>query len=168
MWLPTWSVLCAFKRFYNMEYKVVLKYDRDDLCVNKSQFIPVISEPPCINAKPTCKRGVLQGLMNAWWKCVECELKYWTPWWWRTKSAETRRIEIQLSSKSWCISVKIWHLTKSWTWTIFWYDVTDQKWTWDIFKKRAVGGGGGCRIGTGCCDRGNELSGYIICGQFLD
>ena len=26
------------------------KYDRDDLCVNKSQFVPVIFEPPC-----TCK-----------------------------------------------------------------------------------------------------------------
>jgi hypothetical protein len=25
------------------------KYDRDDLCVNKSQFVPVIFEPPCIN-----------------------------------------------------------------------------------------------------------------------
>jgi hypothetical protein len=25
------------------------KYDRDDLCVNKSQFVPVISEPPFIN-----------------------------------------------------------------------------------------------------------------------
>ena len=24
------------------------KYDRDDLCVNKSQFVPVIFEPPCI------------------------------------------------------------------------------------------------------------------------
>jgi hypothetical protein len=24
------------------------KYDRDDLCVNKSQFFPVIFEPPCI------------------------------------------------------------------------------------------------------------------------
>jgi hypothetical protein len=23
------------------------KYDRDDLCVNKSQFVPVILEPPC-------------------------------------------------------------------------------------------------------------------------
>jgi hypothetical protein len=23
------------------------KYDRDDLCVNKSQFVPVISELPC-------------------------------------------------------------------------------------------------------------------------
>jgi hypothetical protein len=23
------------------------KYDRDDLCVNKSQFVPVIFEPPC-------------------------------------------------------------------------------------------------------------------------
>jgi hypothetical protein len=26
------------------------KYDRDDLCVNKSQFVPVIFEPPCIFA----------------------------------------------------------------------------------------------------------------------
>jgi hypothetical protein len=25
------------------------KYDRDYLCVNKSQFVPVISEPPCIH-----------------------------------------------------------------------------------------------------------------------
>jgi hypothetical protein len=24
------------------------KYDRDSLCVNKSQFVPVIFEPPCI------------------------------------------------------------------------------------------------------------------------
>jgi hypothetical protein len=24
------------------------KYDQDDLCVNKSQFVPVIFEPPCI------------------------------------------------------------------------------------------------------------------------
>ena len=24
-----------------------IKYDRDDLCVNKSQFVPVISEPTC-------------------------------------------------------------------------------------------------------------------------
>jgi hypothetical protein len=24
------------------------KYDRDYLCVNKSQFVPVIFEPPCI------------------------------------------------------------------------------------------------------------------------
>jgi hypothetical protein len=24
------------------------KYDRDYLCVNKSQFVPVVFEPPCI------------------------------------------------------------------------------------------------------------------------
>ena len=30
------------------------KYDRDDLCVNKSQFVPVIFEPPC-NSKPFCQ-----------------------------------------------------------------------------------------------------------------
>ena len=27
------------------------KYDQDDLCVNKSQFVPVIFEPPCIKQK---------------------------------------------------------------------------------------------------------------------
>ena len=27
------------------------KYDRDYLCVNKSQFVPVIFEPPCIISK---------------------------------------------------------------------------------------------------------------------
>jgi hypothetical protein len=27
------------------------KYDRDYLCVNKSQFVPVIFEPPCISER---------------------------------------------------------------------------------------------------------------------
>jgi hypothetical protein len=27
------------------------KYDRDDLCVNKSQFVPVIFEPPCTSSQ---------------------------------------------------------------------------------------------------------------------
>jgi hypothetical protein len=27
------------------------KYDRDELCVNKSQFVPVIFEPPCISER---------------------------------------------------------------------------------------------------------------------
>jgi hypothetical protein len=31
------------------------KYDRDYLCVNKSQFVPVIFEPPCI--KMYCREG---------------------------------------------------------------------------------------------------------------
>jgi hypothetical protein len=30
-----------------MDYKW-FKYDQDYLCVNKSQFVPVIFEPPCI------------------------------------------------------------------------------------------------------------------------
>jgi hypothetical protein len=29
------------------------KYDRDDLCVDKSQFVPVIFEPPCSMHRPT-------------------------------------------------------------------------------------------------------------------
>ena len=31
-----------------MTYTRWFKYDRDYLCVNKSQFVPVIFEPPCI------------------------------------------------------------------------------------------------------------------------
>jgi hypothetical protein len=31
------------------EYTRWFKYDRDYLCVNKSQFVPVIFEPPCTN-----------------------------------------------------------------------------------------------------------------------
>jgi hypothetical protein len=35
--------------FINAHYVYTrwFKYDRDDLCVNKSQFVPVIFEPPC-------------------------------------------------------------------------------------------------------------------------
>jgi hypothetical protein len=33
--------------FWRYEYTRWFKYDRDDLCVNKSQFVPVIFEPPC-------------------------------------------------------------------------------------------------------------------------
>ena len=32
-----------------MIYTRWFKYDRDDLCVNKSQFVPVIFKPPCTN-----------------------------------------------------------------------------------------------------------------------
>ena len=32
------------------------KYDRDDLCVNKSQFVPVIFEPPCMFESPPDSR----------------------------------------------------------------------------------------------------------------
>ena len=34
-----------------------LKYDRDDVCVNKSQFVPVIFEPPCIRHTRCCKES---------------------------------------------------------------------------------------------------------------
>jgi hypothetical protein len=36
------------------------KYDRDDLCVNKSQFVPVIFEPPCIPKLSTACYAVRQ------------------------------------------------------------------------------------------------------------
>ena len=36
------------------------KYDRDDLCVNKSQFVPVIFEPPCSCLNLFMSRVLLQ------------------------------------------------------------------------------------------------------------
>jgi hypothetical protein len=39
------SFFTAFPELYKMWFK----YDRDYLCVNKSQFVPVIFEPPYIN-----------------------------------------------------------------------------------------------------------------------
>ena len=34
------------------------KYDRDDLCVKKSQFVPVIFEPSCMSAQVSgCRNG---------------------------------------------------------------------------------------------------------------
>jgi hypothetical protein len=38
------------------------KYDRDWLCVNKSQFVPVIFEPPCISVAPTVRIAVTFGM----------------------------------------------------------------------------------------------------------
>jgi hypothetical protein len=39
---------------YNVyAYTRWFKYDRDCLCVNKSQFVPVIFEPPCTLAYDT-------------------------------------------------------------------------------------------------------------------
>ena len=35
------------------------KYDRDYLCVNKSQFVPVIFEPPCISVLLRIDRQIL-------------------------------------------------------------------------------------------------------------
>ena len=35
-------------RFYTITNTRWFKYDRDYLCVNKSQFVPVIFEPPCM------------------------------------------------------------------------------------------------------------------------
>ena len=38
------------KMFWQHSNTRQFKYDRDDLCVNKSQFVPVIFEPPCISS----------------------------------------------------------------------------------------------------------------------
>jgi hypothetical protein len=40
-------LVCVFVCSHGI-YTRWFKYDRDDLCVNKSQFVPVIFEPPCI------------------------------------------------------------------------------------------------------------------------
>jgi hypothetical protein len=39
------------------------KYDRDDLCVNKSQFVPVIFEPPCISIYGNSFRNIAKALV---------------------------------------------------------------------------------------------------------
>ena len=57
---------CMFRSFltiirvrcYRVRNTRWFKYDRDDLCVNKSQFVPVIFEPPCIT---TC--AFVQGVI---------------------------------------------------------------------------------------------------------
>jgi hypothetical protein len=41
------SKRATFVYVYRMKYTRCFKYDRDYLCVNKSQFVPVIFEPPC-------------------------------------------------------------------------------------------------------------------------
>jgi hypothetical protein len=38
----------AYVSYFQKAFTRWFKYDRDYLCVNKSQFVPVISEPPCI------------------------------------------------------------------------------------------------------------------------
>ena len=44
------------------------KYDRDYLCVNKSQFVPVIFEPPCI-ILPIVLNGCETWSLTFWEKC---------------------------------------------------------------------------------------------------
>ena len=53
--LTSASCTFAFTHFFPRETPFNtrwFKYDRDYLCVNKSQFVPVIFEPPCINLLP--------------------------------------------------------------------------------------------------------------------
>ena len=42
-------IFSIFLTFQNFPRTRWFKYDRDDLCVSKSQFVPVIFEPPCIS-----------------------------------------------------------------------------------------------------------------------
>jgi hypothetical protein len=42
--------LCVFRSVV-VSHTRWLKYDRDYLCVKKSQFVPVIFEPPCIKRR---------------------------------------------------------------------------------------------------------------------
>ena len=56
------------------------KYDRDDLCVNKSQFVPVIFEPPCILLH-FLFRGLFTDTKRTWnckmWKLVRINWKWY-------------------------------------------------------------------------------------------
>jgi hypothetical protein len=44
------------------DYTRWFKYDRDYLYVNKSQFVPVIFEPPCMSAAKL--REILESVIN--------------------------------------------------------------------------------------------------------
>ena len=58
------------------------KYDRDYLCVNKSQFVPVIFEPPCIFWKPipVAQRSEARGLrpLACWDYGFESRRGHWS------------------------------------------------------------------------------------------
>jgi hypothetical protein len=55
------------------------KYDRDDLCVNKSQFVPVIFEPPCTYCFSTATMVSRTRLsVTLYIHCLSClRLRYW-------------------------------------------------------------------------------------------
>jgi hypothetical protein len=46
---PSFTPIQNKKRTYTPVYTRWFKYDGDNLCVNKSQFVQVIFEPPCTN-----------------------------------------------------------------------------------------------------------------------
>jgi hypothetical protein len=48
------------------------KYDRDDLCVNMSQFVPVIFEPPCIILVRYCLRLLVFKPLSGY-RCMSVE-----------------------------------------------------------------------------------------------
>jgi hypothetical protein len=47
--LPADNKVTVLKHVDALAYTRWFKYDRDYLCVNKPQFVPVIFEPPCKN-----------------------------------------------------------------------------------------------------------------------
>jgi hypothetical protein len=49
--IPNAAAKASYKTFNTHTYTRWFKYDRDNLCVNKSQFVLVIFEPPCINSE---------------------------------------------------------------------------------------------------------------------
>jgi hypothetical protein len=59
VWHTHWLLLMHTDLMISLKKPAILldctrwfKYDRDYLCVNKSQFVPVIFEPPCIICDP--------------------------------------------------------------------------------------------------------------------
>jgi hypothetical protein len=55
-WASDWKFKAVYRKLYDAtrtlsESTRSFKYDRDYLCVKKSQFVPVIFEPPCTRSK---------------------------------------------------------------------------------------------------------------------
>jgi hypothetical protein len=51
------------------------KYDRDDLCVNKSQFVPVIFEPPCTLTVLLLSHSKSVRSKRFCWQTLLCDIK---------------------------------------------------------------------------------------------
>jgi Notch-like protein len=65
------SLLTSFSKIFEKITRW-FKYDRDNLCVNKSQFVPVIFEPPCIIYTRIYKHLVTHNILE---NSMDCYLK---------------------------------------------------------------------------------------------
>jgi hypothetical protein len=73
------------------------KYDRDWLCVNKSQFVLVIFEPPCTSPVKTITLHSMLGRTNA--LCLSSLVNYIYSEWWVTSRFSLCISKLETNSK---------------------------------------------------------------------